>query len=213
MSFPQATSQGVDIVMTDKPLQVTCLITAVPIEGESIEVEITSDIDKLEDNINFILQNTWTRLRQINMMLLEDMDVYNKLSKDQYDILMKIINKQFPYQPLGNAYYFNAASTRILVRKMTNHKEQIALRAAGQFSATEVHAYLTHLLKATEQRMIETNRNDLDAYDILKQQSPEDQMILQLVLDTIYGRMQPDVAANRLQSYANEKDKGEANVN
>lgn len=189
-------SEGIDI---------TCLITSVPVEGESIEIEFHTDQMHLADNIAYVLKQGCSRLRVINMMLLEDMQVLHKLTDVQYGTLMEIISIQFPYTPAYFSMNYTSPSTRILVRKMTNHKEQIALRASGRMTGQQVDNLIHQFTNLTSERMIETNKNDSDAYALLKQQSPEDQMILQLVLDTIYGRMEPQVAASRLHAYAEDK--------
>lgn len=184
---------------------ITCLVTTVPVEGESIEIEFTSSNQHLLDNISFILKHGCRRLRNINMMLLDDMGVTDKLTKAQYETLLTILKIQFPYSRPNETMQtlnYNSPSTKILVRKMTNHKEQIALRASGKMTGQEVFTTLERFIDVTSERMIETNMNDVAAYDLLKEQNPEDQMILQLVLDTLYGRIQPEVASGRLQAYA-----------
>lgn len=185
--------------------EITCLVTSVPIEGESIEIEFHSDMMHLYDNIAFILKHGCRRLRNINMMLLQDMDVESKLSRTQYDKLLEIIGIQFPYASKNDSLNYSSPSTRILVRKMTNHREQIALRASGAMTGPDVFHTLEKFINLTSERMIETNINDTKAYDVLKAQTPEDQMILQMVMDTIYGRMQPEVTTNRLNAYAEDK--------
>lgn len=185
--------------------EITCLVTSVPIEGESIEIEFHTDTAHLYDNVAFILKHGCRRLRNINMMLLQDMHVEEKLSKTQYEALMNIIQIQFPYGAKNDVLNYSSPSTRILVRKMTNHKEQIALRASGAMTGSDVFHTLEKFINLTSERMMETNINDTEAYEVLKAQTPEDQMILQMVMDTIYGRMQPEVTTNRLNAYAEDK--------
>lgn len=199
------------------PDNITCLITSVPIEGESIEIEFVSDPHNLASNINFVLQQSNLRVRQINTMILEDMDVVHTLTPGQYTALLDILDTQFPYTLSNPPVSYTSNSTRILVRKMTNHAEQMALHASGKMTGNQLLDTLHQFLSVTSERMMATNIHDMDAHDLLKKQTPEDQMILQMVLDTLYGRMKPEVAANRLQAYAEDKQLslpfGDNNVN
>jgi hypothetical protein len=185
--------------------ELTCLITSVPIDGESIEVEFSCEEDHLQKNVAFVLAQVNNRLREVNLIITEDMGVKQSLTVEQYGHLMNILSVQFPYKNPELPQYL-AKSTRVLVRKMSNHKEQIALRAAGDMSGSELQKNLVNFLDMTTARTIETNLNDKGAYDYHKSLETADQIPIQMILDVLYGRTEPNVVANRLSAQKEERE-------
>jgi hypothetical protein len=180
-------------------VKLTCLVTAQPAEGESIEIEFTCD-GAWKHHLSQILQLVDNRLSEINLRIIDDVTAKDSLTLDRYHKLMAVVNTQFPYR-MVHADNISCTDIRILVRKMTNNREQIALR----FDLTEqddIQDALYRAFSTLDKRMIDTNKRDLQAYELFNSYQPEDKQPLQMILDCLYGRADATRVGVQLASHA-----------
>ena len=176
----------------------TCLVTVQPAEGESVEIEFTCDRG-WKQRLGTILDILDNRLAQMNRRLIADTTAQASLSPEQYTRLLDVVNTQFPSCDTDMPLCLEDA--RILIRKMTNNREQIALR----YDCTHddlINQILADAFDTLDERMIATNQRDLDAYALFNSYAPEDKQPLQMVLDCLYGRADAHQVGVRLASHA-----------
>lgn len=177
--------------------KITCLITSQPAEGESVEVEFICD-EYWQEQLATLLEILDTRLHSVNSLIIEDMACKESMNDEVYAKLIDTVNIQFPSFDEKDIRFNDA---RILVRKMTNNREQIALRFDCS-TLDNVSNILEKAFNLLDRRMIQTNQRDLEAYSLFNSYTPEEKIPIQMVLDCLYGRADKDQIAVRLSSHA-----------
>lgn len=180
-------------------MKLTCLVTAQPAEGESIEVEFACD-KEWPSQLTQILTLLDNRLAEMNMRTVQDTKALDSLTTPQYKKLLDIITIQFPYTHIQTSH-LSFADLRLLIRKMTNNREQIALRFDLSHN-DNIQEALCSAFTTLDQRMIDTNARDLQAYTLLNTCTVDDKQPIQMVLDCLYGRADPKYVGLQLASQA-----------
>lgn len=152
------------------------------------------------------------RLQQLNERLLADSGLLVPMTEAQRMAFYEGFDLLFPAQdvmdfPVDGATF---GHVKVQVSKHTSSGEVITFELSEMADAQDMRRCVMKALDAIDDRLLQENLKKTEYMEFYRGLTPEDQMILQIAFDAVFGRTQAENAAQRLEGHRREMAEREA---
>jgi len=184
-----------------------CMISKELVTGEHVEFEFPyqQDCFTLLHELKKILHN---RVVDINQMLMDTIEVHKNLNVMQRVALRSVLKAQYGSKQKVQLEGLDTSSIRFRLTKATAGAEHVVIQHDGLEDQVEFEGLLTEAFNIAQQLTEEANEMVIAGNEAFGKLNTTDKLVVQTVLDVVYGRAKPEYVKAILEDPELRKHKG-----
>jgi len=184
-----------------------CMISKELVTGEHVEFEFPyqQDCFVLLSELKKILHN---RVVEINNMLIDTIEVYKNLNITQRVSLRAVLQAQYGSKKKVCLEDLDISGVRFRLTKAVGGAEHVVIQHDGLKDHVEFERLLKEAFALAQDLTEEANEKVIAGNEAFSRLNTADKMVVQMVLDAVYGRAKPEYVRAILEDPELRKHKG-----